>query len=66
MTTTPKPPKGRRWLREGEIIRRNDRYHWGILEDSWHATIGAGRRVTGVDADCCMYSRAIRRKTTRK
>lgn len=61
--TTPKPPKGRRWVRETEILLRTDRYHDPFYElDKGTLTTRAGER-------CCFaheYSRAIPRKTTRK
>ena len=62
MTTTPTPPKGRRWLDVGEIIRKYDRFHPLKGKLPWVATAFAGERV----GYGCFYSRAIRRKTTRK
>ena len=66
--TTPKPPKGRRWLKEGEIIRKWDRFHsaepglYGGLYHVWHLSRYVGQPVRGTHE----YSRAIPRKTTRK
>lgn len=64
MTTTPTPPRGRRWLREGEILRKFDRYHWfNDHQQRWHLTTLKGDKVR------CpyLYSRGIsHRKKTRK
>lgn len=61
-TTAPEPPKGRRWLEEGETIRKWDRFHpWpNLTQWRWATCIGA-------NASCSFsFSRAIRRKTNRK
>ena len=66
-TTTPTPPKGRRWLREGEIIRKWDRVHWGIYDSSWHLAVNTGCKTSAMDANICTYSRGIsHRKKTQK
>lgn len=60
--TMPEPPKGRRWLREGEIIRVRDWYH-PLRSDADHVcTICPGARTPRA----FLHSRAIPRKTTRK
>ena len=61
-TTAPKPPKGRRWLEEGEIIRVRDWYHPLSSDMDPICTICPGSRTPR--AFC--HSRAIRRKTNRK
>jgi len=60
--TTPKPPKGRRWLNVGETIRKWDRYHFWPNLGRWRRTVCPG------DHAWCSYtySRAIPRKTNRK
>lgn len=60
--TTPKPPKGRRWLREGEIIRVRDWYHFWPDIGRWQRAVCPGSHVTFSFS----YSRAIPRKTNRK
>ena len=62
MTTAPKPPKGRRWLIEGEIIRKRDWYHYDGDPFNHKVTINEWARNAYVGE----YSRAIPRKTTRK
>ena len=64
--TTPKPPKGRRWLRKNEVLRKGDRYHDDPLKpwSFWHNTRQIGERIQCDDQ--YTYSRAIPRKTTRK
>lgn len=59
--TTPKPPKGRRWLKEGEIIKKRDHYHRDGDPEQWSNTVAYGAR-----AWFGTYSRAIPRKTNRK
>lgn len=60
--TTPKPPKGRRWLREGEIIRKRDWYHIYGDPSNHKLTCNEWGHASYVGE----YSRAIPRKTTRK
>lgn len=62
--TTPKPPKGRRWLEIGEILRKRDRWHFLPSIGRWKYTVCEGARVPwGCHHE---YSRAIPRKTNRK
>ena len=57
-------PKGRRWLKEDEIIRKGDRFHCmvpglrGGLYHQWHLTGYIGQPAHQSET----YSRAIPRK----
>ena len=68
MTTTPEPPKGRRWLDGGQLIQRTDWVHH--FDRTTGKEIGSQFSVfigcVAVSRDDIRYSRAIRRKTNRK
>lgn len=39
MTTTPKPPRGRRWLEPDEFVRKGDWIHSPDISKPWPANI---------------------------